>query len=555
MKRYARIFSALLLLLLLLLPVLLLCMGSCSGEEAPDSTPDAEATSYTIQYTDDAGTHTLTVKSGDLYSLKALPSRVGYDFLGLFDAEVGGTQYVSAAGSALAAFSDNKNLMLFPQYSAKSYTIALDYQGAAVTSSRELAVSYGTRIPGLPTDLAKEHKVFVGWYTAPDCGGKQIADQYGVLPTTTLLTESTYDLTDANGFIHLFAGFKDVEYTVTFYAEANGTPEEVKVSHGTDIAAVIPTTRVAGKAVLLWSKTKNDTEKANIFSGKVTGDMILYAAEYAPYITFDANGGTACQTIVAREGAAITLPKPTREHFKFVEWQTVAGVAFKASAMPAESKNLIAVFIPVLTLNANGGSSVSNVAQAANTNLTLPTPTREGYEFAGWYEEDSLSGDTASYRKFTATAMPTAGLRLKAMWYKYVSESYEYEPKTAVDNNRTFTMSDKFFTVAKQSIKIKIDISTLVYCNHSNGLNESYYFYYRINFGEEKITDRSPATKRILGTALSSSYQSFELTVEDNAPSVPGPMIYVDGYSNYNSVYYQKGFTLTLSCLDTSQLY
>ena len=36
---------------------------------------------YTIQYTDDAGTHTLEVEDGSPYSLESIPRREGYDFI------------------------------------------------------------------------------------------------------------------------------------------------------------------------------------------------------------------------------------------------------------------------------------------------------------------------------------------------------------------------------------------------------------------------------------------------------------------------------------------
>ena len=62
--------------------------------------------------------------------------------MGLYDAEVGGTQYVSASGASLSPFNDGKNMVLFPQFKAKDYTVILDYQGAPVTGSRQLTASY-----------------------------------------------------------------------------------------------------------------------------------------------------------------------------------------------------------------------------------------------------------------------------------------------------------------------------------------------------------------------------------------------------------------------------
>lgn len=52
---------------------------------------DEEEPVYTVMYTDGAKTYTIEVKNGDVYSIeKPLPSKQGYDFIGLYDAEIGG---------------------------------------------------------------------------------------------------------------------------------------------------------------------------------------------------------------------------------------------------------------------------------------------------------------------------------------------------------------------------------------------------------------------------------------------------------------------------------
>ena len=117
---------------------------------------------YVIQYTDDSGTYKLTVTDGMPFTLDVVPTKEGYKFIGLFDAEVGGTQYVSASGASLAPFTDGKNMVLFPQFKANDYSVILDYQGAQVPGQREFTVAYGDRLPELPVNLQGAHKTFVG---------------------------------------------------------------------------------------------------------------------------------------------------------------------------------------------------------------------------------------------------------------------------------------------------------------------------------------------------------------------------------------------------------
>ena len=83
---------------------------------------------YTIMYSDGDEVHTLSVAYGELYTIeRPFPSREGYDFSGLYDAEVGGTQYVTANGVCVSPFYERKNIVLYPQFTAKTYTLLLDY--------------------------------------------------------------------------------------------------------------------------------------------------------------------------------------------------------------------------------------------------------------------------------------------------------------------------------------------------------------------------------------------------------------------------------------------
>ncbi len=220
------------ILLVALIALACLLLVSCDGTDESSSSTDV---TYTIQYTDNTGNHSITVKNGDVYSLESIPEKFGYEFLGLFDLESGGTQYVSATGNSLSPFTDNKNMTLFPQFKAKEYTVILNYGEADVTGVREMKVSYGADIGVLPTNLTVANKTFSGWFTEENKQGTQIGDKFGTLPDKKFLTEENFDLSNKNGFVYLYAGFKYQEYTLTLYIGSNATPEEIKVEWGTPI--------------------------------------------------------------------------------------------------------------------------------------------------------------------------------------------------------------------------------------------------------------------------------------------------------------------------------
>lgn len=442
------------------LTILMTCVMFFAG---CNNTPvDTTPKEYTIQYTDDSGIHSIEVQSGKLYSISAIPEKNGYEFMGLYDAEVGGTQYVNAGGSAVAAFTDNKNIVLYPQFRAKEFTLILDYQGAAVTGSRSMKVSYNSEISELPLNLTLENKNFVGWYTEPNRKGNQIADQYGVLPENRKVTEKLFDLSDPDGNIKLYAGFKGEEFTVTFYFTESGAPEEMKVEYGTPISEVQLETRVDGKAVLVWSKKRNDTNKEQVFTGKVTSEMVLYAAEFAPVIDFDSNGGNSVNSIIARAGDAINLPTPVRENYKFVGWQTASGSTFNASTMPTASTKLTAKWQAMIIFDTNGGTEVANISEPQGTRVTLPIPDKDGYIFAGWYTE--------SKEPIITLQMPKDSITLFAGWYKGKKKEV------------VFIAADKFSSVIctiapviSYSINFSEEISELDWVNHTYNLQFEFH--------------------------------------------------------------------------------
>ena len=60
-----------------------------------------------------------------------------------------------------------------------------------------------------------------------------------------------------------------------------------------------------------------------------------------------------------------------------------------------------------LTFDTDGGSAIEPITAQPGDAITLPTPVRPGYTFAGWYNGEE---------KFEATTMPTQSLTLKAHW-------------------------------------------------------------------------------------------------------------------------------------------
>ena len=525
---------------------------SCTAFFAGCGESENSAKEYTIQYTDDSGTHTITVQNGMPFTLEMIPSRTGYEFTGLFDAKTGGTQYVSEDGSSLSPFTDKKNLVLFPQFQAKEYTVILDYQGAQVTGSRQLTVAYNASLPELPKNLTGEHKEFSGWYTQTNCEGVQVADAYGLIPIVSVFNETNFDLSAE--YVTLYAGFEAEKFTVTCCFEEGIEPEEIQVEYDTPVSRIVPKTRVNGEAPLTWSKSPN----GEVFNGKITDATVLYAVEYAPVIEFDSDGGSKITPVVARAGSAVTLPAPTKDMAKFSHWEDVQGNKYEKTTMPNKSISLKAVWQAKLVFDSNGGTSVNDISEPAGATIELPIPEKEGFLFAGWYKADK--------EQYTSTVMPATGVKLKAGWYKAnektkivvnSSENIEWNlrnnrsPDSPSADYRCYELDVSDFVSGKAlNFSVECHISVK---GHNIYQEEMYVAFYSAKEASSKYFINKVTVGEFTDTSYSAFKFSSKLSAEKNCYMMfyfsanPGATSFV--WVNISDFYY------TIHYPDTTQLY
>jgi len=111
-------------------------------------------------------------------------------------------------------------------------------------------------------------------------------------------------------------------------------------------------------------------------------------------ITFNANGGTVSPSSVTHiQGTNIdNMPTPTRPGYTFVAWYTARTGGTRVTATTPVNNN-VTFFARwnatgfTITLNPNGGTvSPSTVNRLSGAMMDgLPTPTRAGHAFAGWF--------------------------------------------------------------------------------------------------------------------------------------------------------------------------
>ena len=135
--------------------------------------------SYTVSFDANGGllgSSSVTVTYDAAMPSATAPTRTGYNFLGYYDAAVGGTQYyTNTMASARTWNKDVANPTLYAHWEAKTYDVTLnDGQGSTCV----ITATYGSAMPSKTkggADLSapeKENFLFTGYFDA-STGGKQ----------------------------------------------------------------------------------------------------------------------------------------------------------------------------------------------------------------------------------------------------------------------------------------------------------------------------------------------------------------------------------------------
>jgi uncharacterized repeat protein (TIGR02543 family) len=141
-------------------------------------------------------------------------------------------------------------------------------------------------------------------------------------------------------------------------------------------------------------------------------------------ITFNAHGGTvspASKTVTAGAQAG-ALPTPTKGTDTFSGWYTEAdggGTLFTSTTVVNANITVHAHWIPAgtttytITFNTNGGipSPASRTVTAGETAGALPEPTRNYFDFAGWFTNNHILTN-----EFTAATAVNGDITIFAKW-------------------------------------------------------------------------------------------------------------------------------------------
>ncbi len=151
---------------------------------------------------------------------------------------------------------------------------------------------------------------------------------------------------------------------------------------------------------------------AGVAEGKfVIEDLTIQAGselEVFHTVTFNANGGSVSpDNMLIPSGGTLDLPIPTRSHHEFKGWFTAStgGNPVTNETTFKQDTTIYAhweIQTYTITLDAHGGEVTPAIMTVeSGKTLSLPTPTRDGYRFKGWFTEGTGGTQVTNQTVFT----------------------------------------------------------------------------------------------------------------------------------------------------------
>lgn len=253
-----------------------------------------------------------------------------------------------------------------------------------------------------------------------------------------------------------------IKYTVTYDANEGNCGQTTGYATSASAAVTLPTPTRSGYLFSGWfTATYGGTRVGG--AGEYytpTANITLYAQWGKPStVTYNANGGSCDKESEKYTGTALTLPTPTRDGYWFTGWYDAAegGNKIDDAGATYNPKGDITLYAHwqkaveyTVTYNANGGTCGTASATYRGTSLTLPTPTRTGYKFLGWYT--AASGGT-KIGDAGANYTPSSNITLYAQW-----EQISYTITISKQDNATVTV-DKTTAYYNDTISVTVSFS------------------------------------------------------------------------------------------------
>ena len=372
----------------------------CDFESAITLYPSWEVNTYTVTLNQQSattdGTTSVTVDYGSAMPSITLPARTGYTFNGYYTSTSGsGTKYYNANGSSARTYTLTSATTLYAYWTKDTYTITYNNNGGTINSTPTTTYQYGNSV-ALPTNITRDGCTFGGWFDNANCEGAAV---------TTIPSSSTGNKT-------FYAKWTPNTYAVRLHP-GEGTIQSGNVTNYTyGVGAILPTASsmsLTGKGFAGWYDNEDfEGDAVSEITVADFGEKDFYALweENTYPVVLNTNEGVinSGNVVSYKHGSEKPLPSDvTRTGYEFEGWyENSSCIGTAVTVIPADAveaktfwakwreKNYSISFEP------NEGTINDEVVPTQYTfsvGASLPANvTRNGYAFAGWYDNPEYAG-------------------------------------------------------------------------------------------------------------------------------------------------------------------
>ena len=354
-----------------------------------------------------------------------IPTRKGYTLNGFYTATSGGTKVYNADGTCIQGTSywNNSNQYVYPgnltvyvQWTQNEYTITYDSNGGTTPNSTRI-YHYNDSVDLSPI-AELPGKIFIGWSTDPNA--KKAMDSF-IMPDCAATLYAVYSIPVSDVANHSYPDYEQIrEDEVYFRVWEIGNESNIRVyplTYTRDVVTmqyryVLPTTDISefvsgmaayGYEILAYDNAGNAT---TIYKSDPPPPPPVKFWQTVKHYKYDKLSDTWIKFSETEEEVL--------EGMVYTPAYTTPPAGYSTSHIDGEytvigATTTNAYYVPndyILTFDPNEGScDVTEKTITFNTYYgSMPSPSREGYKFLGWYTEKEGGNEVKESHKYETPA-------------------------------------------------------------------------------------------------------------------------------------------------------